>query len=195
MRLATSPCESVSLKMLEEVDPLPPEDLAPLSRPATLETLYRTHAPRLLRFFSRRAGRDDAHDLVHEAFARFAGLDDAATRAVARPEAYLGTVATNLLRDRARVAARRALERHGPFDENSVPCADPHKLLEDRDTLARLEKAVARLSSRRRRIFLLHRLERLTYAEIADEVGMSVKGVKKQMAKALFELRRDMGPL
>lgn len=182
------------MKVLDE-DPLPPEDHAPSLRSATLEALYRTHAPRLLRFFSRRAGRDDAHDLVHEAFARFAGLDNATKRAVVKPEAYLGTVATNLLRDRARVAARRALERHGPFDENSVPSADPHKRLEDRDTLARLEKAVARLSSRRRRIFLLHRLERLTYAEIADEVGMSVKGVKKQMAKALFELRRDMGPL
>ena len=30
----------------------------------------------------------------------------------------------------------------------------------------------------------------LTYAEIGEEVGMSEKGVKKQMAKALGELRR-----
>jgi RNA polymerase sigma-70 factor (ECF subfamily) len=195
MRLATSTFEDIPQEILGDVDPLPPHDQAPDWRTGTLDTLYRTHASRLLRFFSRKAGKDDAHDLLHETFARFAGLGSATTTRVLKPEAYLSTVATNLLRDRARVAARRALALHCSFDENNVASSDPHQLLEDRDRLARLEAAVARLNSRRRRIFLLHRLERLTYAEIAVEVGMSVKGVKKQMAKALFELRRDIGPL
>src|SRR3546814_7489986 len=78
------------------------------------------------------------------------------------------------------------------LDENRVSSPDPHQLLEARDTLARLEQAVGKLSLRRQRIFLLHRLEHLTYAEIAKEVGMSVKGVKKQMANALAELRSEM---
>src|SRR3546814_3993738 len=104
-----------------------------------------------------------------------------------RPEADVGPVATNLLRDRARLAGRRARERHDPLDESLVSSPDPHQLLEARDTLARLEQAVGKLSLRRQRIFLLHRLEHLTYAEIAEEVGMSVKGVKKQMAKALSD--------
>lgn len=156
--------------------------------------LYRTHAARLLRYFARRAG-DEAHDLVHETFARFAHLSEPAARAVEKPEAYLGRVATNLLRDRAREAARKALDRHDQLDENRLSTGDPHRLLEDRDTVARLAAAVDRLNPRRRRIFLLHRVDRLTYAEIADAEGMSVKGVKTQMAKALFELRRDVGPL
>lgn len=38
-------------------DPLPPEDRVPPRAPIrSLEALYRTHAPRLLRFFSRRSG-------------------------------------------------------------------------------------------------------------------------------------------
>lgn len=176
---------------LSDRDPLPPEDRTPPARRFALEALYRDHAPRLLKFFVRRAGPDDAGDLLHETFARFARLDEQA-RTIVTPEAYLGTVATNLLRDRARIAARRAREFHQSFEENSYPSADPHQLLEDRDALARVEEAVLRLSSRRRRIFLLHRLEHLTYAEIADATGMSVKGVKKQMVKALFELRRDL---
>jgi DNA-directed RNA polymerase specialized sigma24 family protein len=39
---------------------------------------------------------------------------------------------------------------------------------------------------------LLHRVEHLTYAQIAAETGMSVKGVKKQMAKALLQLRTEI---
>lgn len=191
MRPASS-CQLALTDALEEQDPLPPDDHASRDQDICLDTLYRAHAPRLLRFFIRRAGREEAGDLVHETFARFAGLGESERAGVDRPEAYLGTVATNLLRDRARLAARRALDRHSSLDENRISTPDPHLLLEDRDALARLERAVARLNPKRRRIFLLHRLEHLTYAEIADEVGMSVKGIKKQMAKALAQLRREM---
>ena len=195
MRLATSSTDNFLREFLKEGDPLPPDDRAPAARPSALDLLYRAHSSRLLRFFARQLGKDDALDLVHETFARFAGRGNAGFDPVAKPEAYLSTVATNLLRDRARAAARRALNHHRLLDEGGASASDPHKLLEDREALARLEVAIARLSSRRRKIFLLHRLEQLTYDEIAGEVGMSVKGVKKQMAKALFELRRDVGPL
>ncbi len=195
MRLATSPADGARQTFLAEGDPLPPDDRASAAPPSALDALYRTHFARLYRFFSRRTGTDEAHDLVHEAFARFAGRESGASGPVATPEAYLSTVATNLLRDRARAAARRAAGHHRALGDHSAALADPHKLLEDREALARLELAIGRLNARRRTIFLLHRLEHLTYEEIAGEVGMSVKGVKKQMAKALFELRRDVGPL
>src|SRR3546814_20457984 len=83
------------------------------------------------------------------------------------------------------------LARH---DALSICCSSPypHQLREAQDTLARLKQAVRKLSLRRQRIFVLHRLEHLTYADIAEEVGMSVKGVKKQMAKALSERRCEM---
>ena len=136
---------------LEEDGPLPPDDRAAPDNRVCLDRLYRVHAPRLLRFFIRRAGRDEAGDLLHETFARFAGLGKDRHAGVERPEAYLGTVATNLLRDRARLAARRALERHSPLDENRIPAPDAHQLLEDRDALARLERAVEQLTPRRRR--------------------------------------------
>lgn len=194
MRLATSPSDDVQTFLAED-DPLPPEDRASDAVPATLDALYRSQFVRLFRFFSRKAGKDEAHDLVQEAFVRFAGRKIKACDSIAKPEAYLTTVATNLLRDRARAAARRTSSfRASPVD-GVLTLADPHKLLEDRQALARLDEAIGRLGARRRKIFLLHRLENLTYEEIADETGMSIKGVKKQMAKALFELRRDVGPL
>lgn len=158
-----------------------------------LERLYRSQAARLRRYFARRTGGDDANDLVHETFVRFASAAGAEQVPLACPEAYLTRVATNLLRDRARAAAHNALYLQEQAETRAGRWVDPHPLLESRYALRAVEEAVARLSPRRRTIFLLHRLEDMTYAEIGERVGMSEKGVKKQMAKALLELRRAVG--
>jgi RNA polymerase sigma factor (sigma-70 family) len=154
-----------------------------------LDTLYREHGSRLQRLMARRVGRDEASDLVQEAFARLASIIAFARTPVTRPEAFVTTVATNILRDRARAAARRALHDHDLAHSSGTEAADPHRIAEGREALRAIERALARMSPRRRRIFLLHRHEFLTYAEIGRAVGMSEKGVKKQMAKALVELR------
>ena len=39
---------------------------------------------------------------------------------------------------------------------------------------------------------MAHRLDGFSYAEIAEHTGMSVKGVEKQMSRAIVELRRLM---
>lgn len=158
-----------------------------------LERLYRTQASRLRRYFSRRTGSDDAGDLVQETFVRFASAAAVGQSQIDCPEAYLTQVATNLLRDRARAAAHNALYLQQQANAAAGRCVDPYPLLESRDALRGLEQALSRLNPRRRKIFLLHRLEDMTYAEIGTVVGMSEKGVKKQMAKALFELRQAMG--
>jgi RNA polymerase sigma-70 factor (ECF subfamily) len=81
------------------------------------------------------------------------------------------------------------------LDVLAHPMLDPHPQLEARDMLRRLEGAVAKLPLRTREIFLAHRLDGLTYTEIAARTGLSVKGVEKQMSKAIHQVRRVMGPL
>ena len=179
--------------MVAEDDPLPPDDRVTSKSRRTLDDLYRTQGPRLRRFFSRKAGPVEADDLVHETFARFAGRNEHGLEQVVEPEAYLSTVATNLLRNRAKLAVRRAAIHHQVFDDGLVSGPDPTLQLESRDELRRLDAAVQRLRPRMREVFLLKRVEGMTYIQIAERVGMSVKGVKKQMAKALCELRRDVG--
>ena len=157
--------------------------------------LYREQAPRLLRFFARRVTREEADDLVQDTFVRLVGAAPASQRAIASPGAFLTRIATNLLADRAKLRSRRAADLHQTYEDAKFSAGDPHRLFEGRDALARLDALVAQLPRRRRDIFLLHEVEGLTYDQIAAEAGMSVKGVKKQMAKALIELRRAMGPL
>lgn len=174
-----------------EDDPESREDRPPDSgADRRLADLYRTESPRLVRILSGRTGnRDDAHDLVQDAFFRLARLGGQASL-LERPQAYLRRIAANLLKDRAKLEARQSIALHVVADEESLPGLDPHRLLESRDMLRRLEAAIMRLRPRTREIFMAHRIEGLTYAEIAERTGLSIKGVEKQMSKALVQLDR-----
>ncbi len=174
-----------------EEDPLPPEDRAVRPR-YRLEELYRDHGPRLLRFFTRRTDRQDAGDLVQESFLRLADSAASRTLILDKPEAYLNQIASNLLRDRARVALQRSLAGHVP--EEAVPLAgtDPVAGLEARDRLERLRAALLRLRPRTRDIFLAHRLDGLSYKEVAERFDLTVKGVEWHMSKAIDHLDRAL---
>ncbi|WP_457313150.1 RNA polymerase sigma factor [Sphingomonas sp. UYAg733] len=175
-------------------DPLPPEDRAIAAvADRSIDALYRTQAPRLLRFFARRSGHDDALDLVHETFERLVRRDSDSAPAVDRPEAYLSRIAGNLLRDRAKFAVRRAAAFHVSIDDVSLTGDDPHDQLEARDMINRLETAMQLLRPRTREIFMACRLDGYTYAEVAERVGMSVRGVRKEMSRAIAEIDRVLG--
>lgn len=174
-----------------EGDPDPRDDrLSDRSADRLLADLYRSESPRLVRILSRQTRNpDDAHDLVQDAFFRLARIGGQGSL-LERPQAYLRRIASNLLKDRAKSAARQSVALHVVADEESLPGLDPHGLLESRDMLRRLEAAIMRLRPRTREVFMAHRIEGLTYAEIAERTGLSVKGVEKQMSKALVQLDR-----
>jgi RNA polymerase sigma-70 factor (ECF subfamily) len=62
----------------------------------------------------------------------------------------------------------------------------------DPELLRRLEDAVASMPRVQREIFLAHRLDDLSYAEIAQRTGLSVKQVERQMARAIYKLCKQM---
>lgn len=157
----------------------------------SLDTLYREEAPRLLRSLTRRtADRDDARDMVHEIFCRVARLGAGGSLRLDRPQAYLGRIATNLLRDRAKQASRHMAASHFPADEGQIAGTDQQRLLESRDMLMRVEAAMLKLRPKTREIFMAHRIDGLSYAEIAERTGLTVKGVEKQMSKAIAQIDR-----
>jgi RNA polymerase sigma factor (sigma-70 family) len=156
-----------------------------------LAELYRSESPKLIRILSRQtSNRADAQDLVHDVFFRLARLRNEWPSSLERPQAYLRRIATNLLKDRAKTASRHSAALHVVADEKVLPGFDQHRLLESRDMLRRLEAAMMRLRPKTREIFVAHRIDGETYAEIAARTGLSVKGVEKQMSKALAQLDR-----
>jgi len=189
--LATDPgrLEGPVPSRLAEGDPLPPEDRVVTGPILALEDLYHTQAPRVLRFFARRTDSRDANDLVQESFARLA--DGAVPgKSIEQPEAYLNGIAANLLRNRAKSALQRSLARQVPVEEASLAGPDMIAMLEARDLLDRIQNALMRLSPKTRDIFLAHRVDGLSYNDIAKRTGLSLKGVEWHMTKAIAHLDR-----
>ena len=155
-----------------------------------LQALYREHSAALVRRLRRETGsHETALELAHETFVRLLRMAPARFLQIEQPEAFLHRVSTNLRRDwgRSRAVADQSQLQLGAFAEDTV---DPIAVLEARDTLRRLELAMGKLKPKTRAIFLAHRLDGLTYAEIAERTGLSVKGVEKQMSKAIAKIDR-----
>ena len=57
---------------------------------------------------------------------------------------------------------------------------------------ARLQKAIADLDEKNRVVFLMNRIDGMTYQEIAENIGLTVKAVEKRMKKALDYLTAQL---
>ncbi|HWJ58306.1 MAG TPA: sigma-70 family RNA polymerase sigma factor [Sphingomicrobium sp.] len=155
-----------------------------------LQQLYQEHSLSLVRQLTRKTGcRELARELANEAFLRLLRMAPGSFGRIEQPEAFLRHVSTNLLRDWGRSAALRQRSQL-TLELASDQQLDQVAALESRDTLRRLELAMSKLKPKTREIFLAHRIDGFTYAEIAERTGLSVKGVEKQMSKAIAKIDR-----
>ena len=165
------------------------EELMVPDAQAHASDLYREHSNGLVRQLVRHTGCSEAaRDLAHDAFVRFLRLPSWRVGLIDQPEAYLRRISTNLARDWGRSRVRQRCFDTPPFAREGQ--IDQVAVLESRDTLRRLEAALSTLKPKTRAIFLAHRLDGLSYSEIAELTGLSVKGVEKQMSKAIAKIDR-----
>ena len=170
-------------------DRLSPMVGLPTEAGTQIRELYREHSPALVRHLARRTGCSElARELANEAFLRIIRMAPAKLRSIEQPQAYLWSISTNLLRDWGRGQALD--ERSRQPDPCSDAMIDQVAVLETRDTLRRLEQAIGKLKPKTREIFLAQRIEGLSYAEIGERTGLSIKGVEKQMSKAIAKIDR-----
>jgi len=158
-----------------------------------LDRLFRTERPRLLRYVRRRVGGyEDAHDLVQDAFERLATANPSMLSGA--PEAYLRRIVHNILYDwfRSKHVKRAAL--HVPADEAPEVSVAPEQDwgLRAEETTKRYIAALDLLPPRTREIFLLNRVDGLSYKEVAVRMGLSVKAIEYHMTKALAGLHRTL---
>ncbi|MFN3727916.1 MAG: sigma-70 family RNA polymerase sigma factor [Allosphingosinicella sp.] len=63
----------------------------------------------------------------------------------------------------------------------------------DPDLLRRLNEAVGNIPKLQREIFMAHRLDNMTYGEIAERTGLTVRQVERHMARAIYKLAKQLG--
>ena len=66
-------------------------------------------------------------------------------------------------------------------------------LFEEKEFMKKLQDAIAILPEKQREVFLLNRIDKMTYKEIAVLLNLSVKAVEKRMHNALIVLREKIG--
>lgn len=128
----------------------------------------------------------DADDLVQEAWVRLAFYERDQT--VDRPEAFLMRTALNLSIDSYRMRVSHGEEVL--LDEVVLIDASPsaEAIVLARERMARMSLCLGRLNEKTRDIFLSHRVDGMTYQEIAQRHQLSVSTVEKHIAKALLQV-------
>lgn len=89
-----------------------------------------------------------------------------------------------------RTRARMTLEQRSP-GVGAAPDA-PDDEIGAMELAAAVERVIQQLPERSREAYLLHRRERMSYAEIADVMGVSVRTVENHIARALRGLREGL---
>ena len=159
----------------------------------TLSVLYADEQSRLRRHLVRRGlSAPAAADVVQEAFLK---LLRAPHNEIRDMRAYLQRTAETLAIDAWRRQSRHAavieplvLAREAIADTG--PSADAAMMA--REESQALAEAIDALSPRCREVLLLHRFEELSYAEIADRLGISRNTVMVHLANAMTTLRRRL---
>lgn len=152
-----------------------------------VQALYTAHHGWLLGLLRRRLDcPHGAADMAHDTFVRVL-LKPEVLPGLREPRAYLTTIARGLLHDHWR---RRSLEQAwldtlAALPEDVMP--GPEEALAIRDTLQQLDDLLGRLAPKAREVFVLSQLQGLGYAQIAAQVGVSERSVKRYMAQG-FEV-------
>jgi RNA polymerase sigma factor (sigma-70 family) len=155
------------------------------------DALFRSCGRDLRLFLMRRvASPETAADLAQEAFFRLMRGDQLSDPRDAR--AYLFRTAANLAIDHRRNSRRQQTSTGEEAAIADFPDPQPSA---ERTTLSReelrvLEQAIASLPPRGREIFLLHKADHLSYAEIAVRLGIAKNTVIVHMVRALAHCRR-----
>lgn len=151
--------------------------------------MVQQYRPRLVRYFRNHLNTpEDAEDMAQETLVRI--MRDPQVTKVNNIEAYLMTIAGNLLRDRFRRDRTRHVGQHVPIDESAdgwpTETVSGERVYQDRERLRTFIKHLDELPPRCQQVFLLHRYEGLTYNAIASQLDISVSAVEKQMMRALL---------
>ncbi len=154
---------------------------------AEIIQLYDDASPELKRVLERKLGNAaDAEEILQDAFEKLLRLAD--RQHIRDLRRYFFTMANNMalnaLQHRDVEHRYRAAQTLAHQDEHH-DAPGPERTAVATEDLLRVQVALAALPERTRHIFLLFRSDGLTYREIAEQLGISRKGVEYHLRRAV----------
>lgn len=158
----------------------------------SFDEFFRSHAKQLRNYLYYKFGDlYQAEDLVQDTFIKL--WDNCSRVPLEKAKSYIYTVATNLgISITRHQKVKFKYQDYITHTENNVTHETPEFIILEKEYMEKLKKAIADLSERQREVFLLNRIEKKTYKEIAELSDVSVKAIEKLMHKALLALRKKI---
>ena len=169
----------------------PPHPANQNPRQQALHRLFGEHHSWLLeRLNIRLHCREDAADMAAETFAQVVALPD--PHAIREPRALLSLIGKRLIfaRWRRNDVERAYLEALASLPESTAPSPEEHWVV--MEALMAVDQLLNGLSSKARAAFLYSQIDGLTYAHIAEELGVSVTRVHQYVVQGLTACYRGV---
>nr|WP_294925716.1 sigma-70 family RNA polymerase sigma factor [uncultured Flavobacterium sp.] len=153
-------------------------------------SFFKSHIKALRNFlFYKFGNKDQAEDVAQEAFMKL--WQNCASVPIEKAKSYVYTIANNSTLNE--IAHQKVVLRY----EKSFTALDrtnesPEFVLEEKQFQDKLLKAIESLNEKQRVAFLMHRIDKKKYSEIAEALNISVKAVEKRIHLALLSLRKEI---
>lgn len=132
--------------------------------------------------------QDQAEDMTQEAFIKL--WQNCKDVPIEKAKSYIYTIANNsslnvIAHEKVKLKYQKSNSLNDRSNEN------PEFLMEETQFKNKLLTAIDKLNETQRTAFLMHRIDGKKYAQIAEELNISVKAVEKRIHLALLELRKE----
>ncbi len=157
------------------------------------DQFFKSHSKLLRNYVYYKFGDlDQAEDIVQDAFIKL--WNNCSKVTLDKAKSYIYTVATNLGISIARhQKVKFKYQDYITQRKSDMHHESPEFIALEKEYMEKLKRAIAELPERQREVFLLSRIDKKTYKEIAELSGVSVKAIEKLMHKALVVLRKKIG--
>ncbi|KAA1246847.1 RNA polymerase sigma factor [Aquimarina sp. RZ0] len=167
-----------------------PENLVNVCEEKVYEQLYREHAEKICYYLYYKYGdMEKAQDIVQDSFAKL--WIDCSKIIFAAAKSFLYKIANNASINN--YVHQKTVLKYKATEQKTYTNESPEFQMEEKEFMDQLNSAIGNLKDGQREVFLLNRIEKKTYKEIAEMLDISVKAVEKRMHLALTILRKKIG--
>ena len=172
-------------------DTAPPRDCPERGAAETaLTRVYRSYSRELIGYLRKAFGEGppDPEDMAQAAFQKLAEQDLSGIRNL---KAFLWRTARNMTLTERRntdIRSRFDFEIEHLFFAVQGTDSDPERVLEVQQQLRLIDKALNRMPEKRKKAFLLHRVDGLNFAAVGRRLGVSRRAAVKHVARAVANI-------
>lgn len=156
----------------------------------TFEHIYKTYAKDIRRFlFYKTQNINRAEDLMQDVFVKL--WDNCSKVDYDKVKSYIFSIANNMFLNE--VKHDNVVRKYNEHNKKADTNESPEFIMLEKEFLDKLNATIKNLPEKQREVFLMNRIEKKKYKEIAEQLDISVKAVEKRMHQALITMRKEIG--